>query len=148
MSAAPRSLTLFAMLALGACATHPSTPDRLQTAAASIDWSTAKTVTVKMTDFAYAPKQVTLPGAEPVRLILVNNGTDLHDFSSPGFFAAASYRPGGTMPKGGKVAVEKDQTAEIDLVPGAPGQFPLECTEFLHTLFGMTGTISVTPPAH
>ena len=139
MSAAPRSLTLFVMLALGACATHPSTPDSLATAAAS---------TVKMTDFAYSPKQVTLPSAVPVRLILVNNGTDLHDFSSPGFFAAASYRSGGTMPKGGKAAVAKDQSAEIDLVPGAPGQFPLECTEFLHTLFGMTGTITVTPPKH
>ena len=148
MSAAPRSLALFVMLALGACATHPATPDPLATAAASTDWSAAQTVTVKMTDFAYSPKQVTLPSGQPVRLILVNNGTDLHDFSSPGFFAAASYRPGGTMPRGGKVAVEKDKTAEIDLVPGAPGQFPLECTEFLHTLFGMTGTITVTPAAH
>ena len=78
-----------------------------------------------------------------VKLVLVNDGTDRHDFSAPTFFAGASLRQGSTGPAGGKVSLAKGQSAEIDLVPGAPGQYPLTCTEFLHEMFGMTGTITV-----
>jgi uncharacterized cupredoxin-like copper-binding protein len=136
------------MLALSACATHTATPDQFQIAASSVDWSKAQNVTVKLTDFAFTPSHLNLQSSQPVRLILINSGTDIHDFSSPGFFAAAAYRQGSTMPKGGRIAVAKDQSAEIDLVPGGPGQYPLECTEFLHTLFGMTGAITVSADAH
>ena len=79
----------------------------------------------------------------PIRLILVNDGSGQHDFSAPDFFAAASYR-GGSAPAHGKVVVAKGQTKEVDLVPGVPGKYDLECTEFLHAIFGMTGNISVT----
>jgi hypothetical protein len=34
---------------------------------------------------------------------------------------------------------------EIALVPGAPAEYPLECTHFLHSAFGMHGTAEVTP---
>jgi uncharacterized cupredoxin-like copper-binding protein len=144
MPNAPRRLALLATLALGACATHPATPDRVQPAAATIDWTAAKTVTVQLTDFDFSPSQLTLQSGQPVKLVLTNSGSGLHDFAAPAFFAASSFRQGGTAPAGGKIAVAKDKTAEIDLVPGAAGQYPLECTEFLHTMLGMTGTITVS----
>jgi plastocyanin len=131
------------MFALGACASHSAKPDYVQAAAATIDWASAKPVTVKLTDFDFTPSQLNIQAGQPVRLILANNGSDLHDFSAPAFFAAASFRQGGTVPAGGKVAVAQDKTVEVDLVPGA-GQYPLDCTEFLHTMLGMTGTIDVT----
>jgi hypothetical protein len=34
---------------------------------------------------------------------------------------------------------------EIALVPRAPGKYRLECTHFLHSLFGMHGLVEVTP---
>jgi hypothetical protein len=70
----------------------------------------------------------------------------LHAFSAPSFFTAASFRQGTSLPAGGKIAVAKGASAEIDLVPGAPGQYPLECTEFLHGMLGMTGKIAVSAP--
>jgi uncharacterized cupredoxin-like copper-binding protein len=85
-----------------------------------------------------------LQSGQPVKLVLANSGSGLHDFAAPAFFAASSFRQGGTAPAGGKIAVAKDKTAEIDLVPGTAGQYPLECTEFLHTMLGMTGTITVS----
>jgi uncharacterized cupredoxin-like copper-binding protein len=141
---APRGLALLAMLALGACASHPAAPDHVQAAPATIDWTAAKTVTVKLTDFDFSPSQLTFQSGQPVKLVLANNGSGLHDFSAPAFFAASSFRQGGAVPAGGKIAVGQDKTAEIDLVPGAAGQYPLECTEFLHTMLGMTGTITVS----
>jgi plastocyanin len=144
LPAIPRRFALLAPLALAACAMHPAAPDAVKTAAGGIDWAQAQSLTVKMMDFAYTPAHLDLKAGQPVKLTLVNDGSDLHDFSSPAFFAAASYRQGSTVPAGGKIAVAKGQSAEIDLVPGATGQYPLECTEFLHTLFGMTGTIAVS----
>ena len=41
------------------------------------------------------------------------------------------------------IALKEKQTVELDLVPTASGKYPLECTEFLHSMFGMTGSIEV-----
>ena len=143
------ALALFApILVLGACASRPSAPDPMQAAAASIDWGAAKTVTVKLTDFDFVPNNLTFDTAQPVKLVLVNDGSDRHDFAAPAFFAAASLRQGSTTPAGGRVLVAQGQSAEIDLVPGTPGKYPLTCTEFLHELFGMTGTINVVASSH
>jgi uncharacterized cupredoxin-like copper-binding protein len=143
----PRSFTALALLTslltLGACASHQAAPDHLQPAAASIDWGAAKTMTVKLTDFDFTPSDLTFEAAQPVKLVLANDGSGVHDFSSPAFFAAASLRQGSMAPAGGKVSVAKGQSAEIDLVPGAPAKYPLTCTEFLHDMLGMTGTITV-----
>jgi uncharacterized cupredoxin-like copper-binding protein len=143
-----RCLAVLALLALAGCASQPSKPDALRTAAADIDWNAAKTVTVDMTDFDFAPSKVTFETAQPVKLMLVNDGTDRHDFSAPAFFAASALRHGSMGPAGGRVAVDRGKSAEIDLVPGAPGTYPLTCTEFLHEMFGMTGTITVTAAPH
>jgi len=120
----------------------------MQAAAASIDWSAAKTVTVRLTDFDFVPSDLTFDSAQPVKLALVNDGSGRHDFSAPAFFAAASLRQGSTGPAGGKISVAQGQSAEIDLVPGTPGKYPLTCTEFLHEMLGMTGTITVTDASH
>ncbi len=143
-----RSLAVFAFLTLAACASPPAPLDPMQPAAATIDWSAAKTVTVKMTDFDFTPSAIDFEAARPVKLVLDNDGTDRHDFSAPAFFAAAALRQGSTAPAGGKVTVAKGKSAEIDLVPGTPGKYPLTCTEFLHEMFGMTGTIAVTTASH
>jgi plastocyanin len=146
LPAALRRLTVLIPLTLAACASHPSVPDRLAAAPASTDWGMAQTVTVKLTDFDYTPSDLTFTAGKPVKVVLVNSGSDLHDFSAPAFFAGSALKPGSTGP--GKVAVAKNQTAEIDLVPGAPGKYPLECTELLHAMLGMTGTITVIDASH
>ena len=96
--------------------------------------------------FDFTPSALSLQSGRPVKLVLANTGSGLHDFSAPAFFIAASFRAGGTVPAGGKIAVAQGKTAEIDLVPGGAAQYPLECTEFLHTMLGMTGTITVSAP--
>jgi len=120
----------------------------MRPAAASIDWGTAKTVTVKLTDFDFLPSDLTFDSSQPVKLMLVNDGSGRHDFSAPAFFAASALRAGSTGPAGGKISVDKGQSAEIDLVPGTPGTYPLTCTEFLHEMLGMTGTITVATGLH
>jgi uncharacterized cupredoxin-like copper-binding protein len=133
-----------ALAILAGCAAPASPRATLGTAPAGIDWSATPATAVGLSDFDFTPSHVVFRAGQPVRLVLTNSGSGRHDFSAPAFFAAAAYRPGTTMPADGKIVVDKNQTAEVDLVPGAAGTYPLDCTEFLHTMFGMTGTITVT----
>jgi uncharacterized cupredoxin-like copper-binding protein len=114
-------------------------------AAQDIDWSHAKTITVQLTDFEFTPDHLGLQVGVPVRLMLVNNGSGKHDFSAPEFFAAVAYRAGSRWPNTGGITLKKKESVELDVVPSAPGSYPLRCTEFLHALFGMTGKIDVSP---
>jgi plastocyanin len=102
-----------------------------------------ETVTVALTDFAFTPDHITLRVGVPIRLHLVNESTGSHDFSAPAFFAASSFSAGSTAPPDGAIEVGSKQTVEIALTPRVPGRYPVECTHFLHSLFGMTATIDV-----
>jgi uncharacterized cupredoxin-like copper-binding protein len=104
-----------------------------------------QTITVRLSSFAFDPEQVRLQANRPVRLLLVNESSGRHNFTAPSFFAASSIATGSLAPNNGEVEVAAHGTVEIDLVPQRPGTYPLECTHFLHALFGMKGTIEVTP---
>ena len=101
------------------------------------------TITVRLSNFAFDPDHLRLKVGVPVRLRLVNESGGGHDFSAPGFFAASVILPGFVAPPDGDVAVRAHQTVEIGVVPRTPGTYRFECTHFLHSLFGMHGTIEV-----
>ena len=100
-------------------------------------------VSVVLADFSFSHDHITLRAGVPIRMRLLNQSTGGHDFSAPAFFAASDFPPGSTAPAGGKVEVDSHQTVEIALTPRVPGSYPVECTHFLHSLFGMTATIEV-----
>ncbi|HET6307582.1 MAG TPA: cupredoxin domain-containing protein [Rhodopila sp.] len=104
-----------------------------------------ETITVHLSNFAFDPAQLRLKVGVPVRLRLVNESGGGHDFSSPSFFSANTVLPGGSAPEHGEIAVASHQTVEMTLLPRTPGTYRLECTHFLHSFFGMHGTIEVTP---
>ena len=138
---ARHALAGIALLMLGACASEkvvrsPAPPDT--------DWSQARTLTVKMTDFEFSPSHISLPVRVPIRLTLVNEGTDDHDFSAPTFFSAVMYRPGSVVSDKGNIELAQGQRIEVDILPVAVGTYKLDCTEFLHSMLGMTGKIEVT----
>ena len=103
-------------------------------------------ITVRLSDFAFDPEHLSLKTGVPVRLRLVNDSGGGHDFSAPAFFAASSIQPGSLPPTDGGFEVGSHQTVEITLIPRIAGTYPLECTHFLHSLFGMNGTIQVATP--
>ena len=100
------------------------------------------TTVIKLSNFAFAPDQIHLRSHVPVRLRLVNEASGGHDFSAPDFFAASTF-PAGTAPPNGKVDVPAGTSIDLVVVPGTPGTYKLECTHFLHSVFGMTGRIIV-----
>jgi plastocyanin len=104
-----------------------------------------ETITVRLSNFAFDPDHLRLKAGAPIRLHLVNESSGGHDFSAPAFFASSSILAGSPVPSNGELAVGSHQTVEIAVVPHTPGTYRLECTHFLHSLFGMHGTVEVTP---
>jgi uncharacterized cupredoxin-like copper-binding protein len=107
--------------------------------------SAPETVTVTLSNFAFEPEHLRLKAGVPVRLRLVNESSGAHDFSAPAFFAASSFPPGASAPRDGDVDVAGHDTVEISLIPRTAGTYRLRCTHFLHGLFGMHGSIEVSP---
>jgi uncharacterized cupredoxin-like copper-binding protein len=110
----------------------------------TVPQSSTGTLTISLSNFAFDPEHIRLKVNTPIRLRLVNESGGGHSFSAPTFFAASSLEPGSSVPTGGKVEVGSHQTVDIILAPRVPGQYRVECPHFLHTLFGMHGTIEVT----
>ena len=128
-----RAAALLSLLAAPAGAAAPAAPD----------WSKAGVVGVTLSDFAFTPNRLMLRRAMPVRLLLINRGSGGHSFSAPGFFATAIFRAGSAPPADGTIQLAKGAQVEVDLVPQRAGNYPVECTHFLHALFGMAGAIEV-----
>ena len=128
-----RTLAIAAALALAAPAVAQAPPD----------WSRAASVEVVLKSFSFTPQTLRLRAGVPVRLTLrdVKGG---HNFAAPAFFAAARIAPGdaGKVVKG-KVELRGGESAVIRLIPAA-GVYKLSCTHFLHSGFGMKGTIVVS----
>ena len=97
-------------------------------------------IEVRLSSFAFAPREIILTGGRPVILRLVNSGGGGHNFSAPDFFAAAGNVSGPVVE--GEVEVPGNQSVEIGLTP-ARGSYRLRCTHTMHTAFGMRGTITV-----
>ncbi|MCM2272975.1 MAG: plastocyanin/azurin family copper-binding protein, partial [candidate division Zixibacteria bacterium] len=88
---------------------------------------------VSMSGFSFTPSSVAVNYGDTVRWTLVDG---IHNTIS--YPASAKSWNSGTMSTSG-------QTFQIIIVLGdGPGPFPYRCT--FHEGFGMTGTITVTPP--
>jgi plastocyanin len=104
-----------------------------------------RTVSVRLSSFAFEPKNLVLKVGVPVHLRLLNDSDGGHNFSAPDFFAASTLQPGSLVPTDGEVEVGPHQMVEVVLVPRAPGSYRITCTHFLHSVFGMHGNVEVTP---
>lgn len=111
-------------------------------AAPPVDWSQPQVVRVEMVDDRFVPDRLTFRHGVAYRLHLENHGKDLHEFTAPGFFAAALVRDPDKLANGGQeVVVQPGETADIDLLPQRPGHYDLTCAD--HDWDDMVGSIEV-----
>jgi plastocyanin len=104
------------------------------------------TITVHLSNFAFSPAVLQMRAGVPISLHFVNDGSGGHNWSAPELFAAATF-PNGTPPSGGRVELAPKQRLDLLFVPRVPGTYKVECTHFLHSLFGMSGRVVVDGPA-
>jgi plastocyanin len=111
-------------------------------AQAPVDWSRAASAEVELKSFSFTPASLHLRAGVPVRLT-IRDTKGGHNFAAPAFFRAARIAPeDAAKVRGGKIELEGGDAVTIRLVPAA-GTYKLACTHFLHTSFGMKGTIVV-----
>jgi uncharacterized cupredoxin-like copper-binding protein len=140
-----RILALPFLLAVAACATKPPVNLAAPAEIGTVDWNKATVVDVQLDDFHFRPASLRFAKGAPVRLVLTNVGAVEHNFVAPGFFAEAILKPGQTPPGADGVTLKAGARTEIVLAPTRADTYALECTELLHPMLGMTGTIVVTP---
>jgi plastocyanin len=104
-----------------------------------------ESISIRLSNFAFTPDRLRLRVGVPFRLRFVNDSGGGHNFTAPAFFAASAV-VGGSPPPDRKMDVAAGTTVELTLVPRVAGTYPVECTHFLHSLFGMKGTIEVIGP--
>ena len=105
---------------------------------------TDTTISITLTNYAFAPNALNLKAGIPYHLHFVNSGSKDHNFSAPEFFAASQIAPEDqTKVEKGLVALESGQSVDVTLTPGRPGSFAVECTHFMHKMMGMHGAIIV-----
>jgi len=113
-------------------------------APAAIASPAAETLEVRLSKFRFSPRMPTLEHGRRYTLRLVNASGGSHDFSAPGFFAAARIDPAdAALVADGKVEVPGGATRTIHLTAPAAGTYRLKCTHGLHGLMGMKGEIQV-----
>jgi uncharacterized cupredoxin-like copper-binding protein len=111
-------------------------------AQSDVDWSQAQQVNVLMVDDRFMPDQLTFHHGVPYRLLLENDGKDVHEFTAPAFFADAVVRDPGFLSEDGKeIVVQPGGVVEVELMPVHPGTFKLICAN--HDWDGMVGKITV-----
>lgn len=101
-----------------------------------------ETIVVHLSNFAITPETLHLQSGRMVLLHIVNDSGGGHDLSAPALFSSGTF-PGGSPPAKGRIEVRSEETRDVLFVPGAPGTYKMECTHFLHSLFGMTGRVVV-----
>jgi uncharacterized cupredoxin-like copper-binding protein len=105
-----------------------------------------ETIVVHLSNFTITPEKLHLRSGRVVLLHIVNDSSGGHDLSAPELFAASTF-PGGAPPTDGRVEVGSKQSRDVVFMPRVPGTYKVECTHFLHSLFGMNGSILVEGPA-
>lgn len=110
----------------------------------SADWAAAQPVTIELSNFKFTPSTLTLHRGVAYRIHLLNKASGGHNFVAKEFFAQSTVAPEdrGKLKSGG-IGLDGGEAADFRLVPQQAGTYKIRCTHFLHSSFGMTGTVVV-----
>jgi len=113
---------------------------------ADTGWDRAEPIDLVLTEYAFTPSHIRLRAGHAYLLHLENRGGSGHSLSAPAFFRAVAWRDGPAAREAGNsgaIEVAPGASKDIYLRPLRVGTFPIECSHFLHAVFGMTGDIVV-----
>ena len=101
-------------------------------------------INVELSEYKFAPMQLTLTHGQAYVLHLTNTGGKSHDLSAKAFFQTVAFGPGSAAKvKGGDVDLDEGESADVALTPQTPGTYEMHCTHPFHSMLGMKGQIVV-----
>ena len=107
-----------------------------------------KTMTVALNEFQFQPSEITVGVGQPVKLVIKNNGTVLHDFVSDDAMVEVMAEHGaehdmpGMAPKM-HAAIEAGQQSTLEFKATQAGTYTFYCTVPGHKEAGMVGKLIV-----
>jgi uncharacterized cupredoxin-like copper-binding protein len=101
-------------------------------------------INVQLSEYKYAPMQLTLDHGQAYVLHLTNSGGKSHDLSAKAFFQTVAVAPASAAKvKDGDVDLDEGESVDIALTPQKPGTYEMHCTHPFHAMLGMKGQIVV-----
>jgi uncharacterized cupredoxin-like copper-binding protein len=101
-------------------------------------------INIQLSEYKFAPMQLTLEHGQAYVLHLTNTGGKAHDLSAKAFFQTVALAPGSAAKvKDGAVDLDEGESADVALTPQKPGTYEMHCTHPFHSMFGMKGQIVV-----
>jgi uncharacterized cupredoxin-like copper-binding protein len=99
-------------------------------------------VTVRMVEYAFIPNHLSFRLGTLYRLHLINQGSEIHEFTAPDFIKAIDLKnPDALGPYTNQFAVDPGETKDVYFIPRRAGEYKLICAD--HDWAGMTGSISI-----
>ena len=107
-----------------------------------------KTVMLTLNEFQFQPAEITANVGQPIKLVLKNNGTVLHDFVSTDAMVEVMEEHGAEHDMAGMetnmhAAVEAGQQSTLEFKATQPGTYTFYCTIAGHKEAGMVGKLIV-----
>jgi uncharacterized cupredoxin-like copper-binding protein len=109
---------------------------------------TPETVTLTLNEFQFQPAEITANVGQPIKLVLKNNGTVLHDFVSTDAMVEVMEEHGAEHDMAGMqtnmhAAIEAGQQSKLEFKAIQPGTYTFYCTIAGHREAGMEGKLIV-----
>ena len=102
------------------------------------------TINVELSEYKFAPMQLTLDHGRPYVLHLTNSGGKAHDLSAKAFFQTVALEPASAAKvRNGDVDLDEGESVDVALTPQKPGTYEMHCTHPFHSMLGMKGQIVV-----
>jgi uncharacterized cupredoxin-like copper-binding protein len=116
----------------------------LAVAAGGVAFAQPTVINIQLSEYKYAPMQLTLEHGQAYVLHLTNTGGKAHDLSAKAFFETVALAPGSAPKvKDGDVDVDEGESVDVALTPQKPGTYEMHCTHPFHSMLGMKGQIIV-----
>ena len=97
-------------------------------------------IQITLSNFSFNPNSLRLQRNMAYAIHLMNTASGGHSFSAPGFFAAMTVAPEDRAKiVNGRIEIPSGQTVDITVTPMTAGSYPIVCSHFLHSTFGMKG---------
>jgi uncharacterized cupredoxin-like copper-binding protein len=113
-------------------------------AAAGVAFAQPTVINIQLSEYKYAPMQLTLEHGQAYVLHLTNSGGKAHDLSAKAFFETVALAPGSAAKvKNGDVDLDEGESVDVALTPQKPGTYEMHCTHPFHSMLGMKGQIVV-----
>jgi uncharacterized cupredoxin-like copper-binding protein len=101
-------------------------------------------INIQLSEYKFAPMQLTLERGQAYLLHLTNSGGKSHDLSAKAFFQTVALAPGSAAKvKDGAFDLDEGESADIALTPQKAGTYEMHCTHPFHSMLGMKGQIVV-----